>query len=56
MALPSKLKNFNLFNNGNNYLGQVSEITLCGREHFQQRAEILVIGTQVEHAGTAVSI
>jgi len=28
MALPSKLKNFNLFNNGNNYLGLVSEITL----------------------------
>jgi P2 family phage contractile tail tube protein len=28
MALPRKLKNFNLFNNGNNYLGQIAEITL----------------------------
>lgn len=28
MALPSKLKNFNLFNDGNSYLGQVTELTL----------------------------
>lgn len=28
MALPRKLKNFNLFNNGNNYLGQIEEVTL----------------------------
>ena len=27
MALPSKLKNFNVFNDGNNYLGLVAEIT-----------------------------
>ena len=28
MAMPRKLKNFNLFNDGNSYLGQVAEITL----------------------------
>jgi P2 family phage contractile tail tube protein len=28
MAFPSKLKNFNLFNDGNNYQGQVAEIDL----------------------------
>lgn len=28
MALPSKLKNFNVFNDGNNYQGKVGEITL----------------------------
>jgi P2 family phage contractile tail tube protein len=28
MALPRKLKNFNLFNDGNNYLGQIEEVTL----------------------------
>lgn len=28
MALPQKLKNFNLFNDGQNYLGKVTEITL----------------------------
>lgn len=28
MALPSKLKNFNVFNDGNNYQGKVAEITL----------------------------
>ena len=28
MSMPRKLKNFNLFNDGNNYLGQVEEITL----------------------------
>lgn len=28
MALPSKLKNLNLFNDGNNYLGQVPDVTL----------------------------
>jgi P2 family phage contractile tail tube protein len=28
MALPKKLKNMNLFNDGNNYRGQVSEVTL----------------------------
>lgn len=28
MALPMKLKNFNLFNDGQNYLGKVTEITL----------------------------
>ena len=28
MALPRKLKHFNLFNDGESYLGQVNEITL----------------------------
>jgi uncharacterized protein len=28
MALPSKLKNFNVYGDGNSWLGQVSEITL----------------------------
>jgi P2 family phage contractile tail tube protein len=28
MGLPSKLKNFNVFNDGNNYQGQVQEVTL----------------------------
>lgn len=28
MALPRKLKNFNIFNDGNNYMGQVTEVTL----------------------------
>lgn len=28
MSLPSKLKNFNVFNDGNNYQGQCAEITL----------------------------
>lgn len=28
MALPRKLKNFNLFGNGESYLGQVNEVTL----------------------------
>ena len=28
MALPAKLKNFNLFNEGQNYIGQVDEIVL----------------------------
>ncbi len=28
MGLPSKLKNFNLFNDGKSYLGQVPELTL----------------------------
>lgn len=28
MALPAKLKNFNLFNEGQNYIGQVEEIVL----------------------------
>lgn len=28
MSLPRKLKNFNLFNDGNNYLGQIEEVTL----------------------------
>ncbi|PKM01465.1 MAG: phage tail protein, partial [Gammaproteobacteria bacterium HGW-Gammaproteobacteria-6] len=28
MALPRKLKNFNLFNDANSYLGQVPEFTL----------------------------
>lgn len=28
MGLPSKLKNFNLFNDGRSYIGQVPEITL----------------------------
>lgn len=28
MALPRKLKNLNLFNDGNNYLGQVESVTL----------------------------
>lgn len=28
MALPRKLKNFNLFNDGNNYVGQVESVTL----------------------------
>lgn len=28
MSFPSKLKNFNLFNDGNNYQGQVAEIDL----------------------------
>lgn len=28
MALPRKLKNCNLFNDGNNYLGQIEEVTL----------------------------
>lgn len=28
MALPRKLKNFNLFNDGNSYLGQVESVTL----------------------------
>jgi len=28
MGLPSKLKNFNIFNDGNNYQGQVAEVNL----------------------------
>lgn len=28
MALPRKLKNLNLFNDGNNYLGQIESVTL----------------------------
>lgn len=28
MALPNKLKNFNLFNDGNSYMGQVAEFAL----------------------------
>ena len=28
MALPSKLKNFNLFNDGHSYMGQVDEVVL----------------------------
>lgn len=28
MSLPKKLKNFNLFNDGNNYMGVIKEITL----------------------------
>lgn len=28
MGLPSKLKNFNIFNDGNNYQGQVAEVVL----------------------------
>ena len=26
MSLPAKLKNFNLFNDGQNYIGQVAEV------------------------------
>ena len=28
MGFPTKLKNFNVFNDGNSYMGQVSEVTL----------------------------
>lgn len=28
MGLPRKLKNYNVFNNGNNYMGQVAEVNL----------------------------
>lgn len=40
MALPSKLKNFNLFNDAKSYLGQVPELTLpkLGRQMEEYRA------------------
>lgn len=58
MALPSKLKNFNLFNNGNNYLGKVSEITLpkLTRKVEEWRAGGMDTGVEIDMGGELLII
>ncbi|MBN8947204.1 MAG: phage major tail tube protein [Rhodanobacter sp.] len=56
MALPSKLKNFNLFNDGNNYLGKVSEITLpkLTRKVEEWRGGGMDTGVEVDMGGELI--
>ena len=51
MALPRKLKNMNLFNNGASYLGQVVEVTLpkLSRKMEDFRAGGMNAPVQVDH-------
>ncbi len=56
MALPSKLKNFNLFNDGNNYLGKVSEITLpkLSRKVEEWRGGGMDAGVEIDMGGELI--
>lgn len=58
MALPSKLKNFNLFNDGNNYLGKVSEITLpkLTRKVEEWRGGGMDTGVEVDMGGEIITL
>jgi P2 family phage contractile tail tube protein len=53
MALPSKLKNFNLFNDGNNYLGKVSELVppKLSRKVEEWRGGGMDTGVEVDMGG-----
>jgi P2 family phage contractile tail tube protein len=58
MALPRKLKSFNLFNNGNNYLGQIAEITLpkLSRKMEEWRGGGMDTGVEVDLGGELITL
>ncbi len=58
MALPRKLKNMNLFNDGNSYMGQVTEITLpkLKRKMEEYRAGGMIGPVQIDLGLEALEI
>jgi P2 family phage contractile tail tube protein len=58
MALPRKLKNMNLFNDGLSYVGQVSEVTLPGLERKMEewRAGGMNGPVKTDHGQEALSM
>ena len=58
MALPSKLKNFNVFNDGVNYAGKVTEITLpkLSRKMEEIRSGGMDGGVEVDLGGELITL
>lgn len=58
MGLPSKLKNFNVFNDGKSYMGQVPEITLpkLSRKMEEYRAAGMSGPVSVDFGNEAISL
>jgi P2 family phage contractile tail tube protein len=58
MGLPSKLKNFNLFNDGNSYMGQVPEVTLpkLSRKMEEYRAAGMSGPVSVDYGSEAIAL
>lgn len=58
MALPSKLKNFNVFNDGESYIGQVAEAQLpkLTRKMEEWRAGGMNRPLKIDHGGEAMQL
>jgi uncharacterized protein len=58
MALPRKLKNFNLFNDGNNYLGLIGELTLpkLSRKMEEWRGGGMDTGVEADMGGELLTL
>lgn len=58
MGLPRKLKNFNLFNNGNSYVGQIPEVTLpkLSRKMEEYRAGGMTGPVNVDFGNEAITL
>ena len=58
MGLPSKLKNFNLFNDGESYMGQVPEVTLpkLSRKMEEYRAAGMSGPVEVDFGNEAITL
>lgn len=58
MGLPSKLKNFNLFNSGESYMGQVPEVTLpkLSRKMEEYRAAGMTGPVSVDFGNEAITL
>jgi uncharacterized protein len=58
MGLPSKLKNFNLFNDAESYMGQVPEVTLpkLSRKMEEYRAGGMTGPVEVDHGNEKIEL
>ena len=58
MGMPKKLKDFNLFDNGNSYRGQVTEITLpkLSRKMEEYRAGGMTGPVSVDFGNEAITL